>query len=192
MTDRMAPKLCNLPAASEAPVMLSQQVIAAVLEHKVRQRTGKYVAVLVLQGTVVGLFASSVELALAIPIGLLGLGCGVTLAWLREQRRLLRNSYYRLAMEGWEMCLLLGALGLSGLVAHWLQLSLVLYQAHLSYVLFGYVLGSWLGEQSWRYKVFGHLPIEQQYRYVQNLSPSLLFPYTWQHLRRLWQAWRCG
>jgi len=166
--------------------MLSERIVMAVLERKSCRRTGEYVVLLAIQGFFVGAFTPVVEWRLAVPLAALALGSGVTLAWLREQRRLLMNSYQRLALEASEIFLLLGILGLSALVAHWLRLSLVLYQAHLSYVLFGYLLGSLMGERGWRRYVLRRLPWEERYRYVKNLSPSLIFPYSWHHFRQLW------
>ncbi|MCS7169038.1 MAG: hypothetical protein NZ949_00260 [Candidatus Kapabacteria bacterium] len=167
--------------------MLAEHVVGAVLVRKIRRRLCEYVIVLALQGFFVGVFTPVVELALALPIGVLSLGLGITLAWLREQRRLLVDSYQRLAIDSTEIFLLLALLGISGLVAYGLRLPLIAYQAHLSYALFGYILGSLAGEVGWRWLVFAQLSGELQYRYVRNLAPSLIFSYSWHHLKRLWQ-----
>ncbi len=172
--------------------MVPDQVVTSVLERKTRQRLREYGVLVLMLGFFVSVFTPVVELGLALPIGLLALAMGMSLAWLREYRRLLANSYYRLAVEASESFLLLVLLGGSAFLAHGLRLSLVLYQAHLSYALFGYLVGSLAGEVGWRRLVFGRLLAEQQYRYVQNLSPSVLLPYSWRHFRLLWRRWRDG
>lgn len=170
--------------------MLSEHVLQAVLEHKVRRRLWEYVVLLAVQGFFVGAFTPVVTVEVALPIGILTAGAGMALAWIREQRRLLGNPYQRLWLDASEIFLLLLVLGISALVASGFGLSLVVYQGHLSYVLFGYVLGSLLGEVGWRRRVFRQLPAEERYRYVQNLAPSLVFPYSVGHLRRLWRRWQ--
>ncbi len=170
--------------------MLSDDVLQAVLQHKVRRRFWEYVVLLTLQGFFVGAFTPVVSVALALPIGISTAGAAIALAWVREQRRLLRDPYQRLSLDTSEVFVLLALLGISALVAYALRIPLVAYQAHLSYVLFGYVLGSLLGEMGWRYKVLRQLPPQDRYRYVQNLAPSLLLPYSWAHLQRLWRRWR--
>ncbi len=166
--------------------MLSEQVVAAVLEHKARRRLWQYLVVLALQGFFVGAFLPVVSPPLALSVAVVGTGLGGTLAWLREQRRLLENSYQRVALEAAEAFVLLGLLAVSAVVASWLGVPLLQYQAHLSYALFGYFVGSLAGELGWRRRVFGQLPVREQVRYVQNLAPSLLLPYSWRHVRRLW------
>lgn len=170
--------------------MLSEHVLQAVLEHKVRRRLWEYVVLLALQGFFVGAFTPVITVGVALPIGILATGAGIALARIREQRRLLGNPYQRLSLDASEIFLLLVLLGISALIAAGVGVSLVLYQAHLSYALFGYVLGSLLGEVLWRRRVFQRLSVEERYRYVQNLAPSLVFPYSIGHLRHLWRRWK--
>lgn len=170
--------------------MVSEYVILAVLERKSRRRLGEYIVLGVVQGFFVAVFTPVVEFALALLLGVLMLGVGVSLAWLREQRRTLINPYQRLAVEASESFLLLALLGASAFIAYSLRMPLVTYQAHLSYALFGYLMGSVVGEVGWRVYIFERLSGEEQYRYVQNLSPSVLLPYSWRHLKWLRTRWR--
>ncbi len=170
--------------------MVSEHVLLAVLGRKIRRRLGEYVILGIVQGFFVAAFTPVVEFAFALLLGILMLGMGMSLAWLRERRRTLTNPYYRLAIEASESFVLLALLGTSALIAYGLRLPLVTYQAHLSYALFGYLVGSVVGELGWRFLIFGRLSGEERYRYVQNLSPSVLLPYSWSHLRWLWRRWR--
>lgn len=161
----------------------------AQFARKKRQRFIEYLVLIGFQGFFVTAFLSVLQPFLSTALAVASFGLSWNLARLREQRRLLEtNDKRRLLGDALESLVLMLFLVCIGIGARYIQISFVVVMAHLSVSLIAYFLGSFLGESVWTRQFFSSLSARQQYNYIVNLNQSLLFPYNFSHLRRVFRS----
>ncbi len=148
----------------------------------------EYLVLISFQGFFVTAFLRVLHPLFSPALAVVTCGLAWNLAALREQRRTLAlaNSR-RLIGDALESLILLLALVLLGIGAQFVALPFVVVMAHLAISLMGYFVGSFLGESVWMKRYVPGLPDDRLSNYLGNLNRSLLFPYNFQYLRRVFR-----
>lgn len=158
---------------------------------KKKQRFIEYLVLIGFQGFFVTAFLAVLQPFLSVVLAVGAFGLAWNLARLREHRRTLEPSdKRRLLGDALESLVLMLFLVCVGIGARFIEVSFIAVMAHLSVSLLAYFLGSFLGESMWTKQYFEALSEQEQHNYATNLNRSLLFPYDFSHLRRVFRSSR--